>query len=116
MERENNSFFRRYEKLTRRRGGCYALANGIGRTKLNKDSTLKKTTDWRTIPIMTGETLLLPDNVTGGANTRLFTIAAPCVILDADTCKQIRNIIADNFELAFPLVINKISSISKKKR
>lgn len=65
---------------------------------------------------MTGETLLLPDNVTGGANTRLFTIAAPCVILDADTCKQIRNIIADNFELAFPLVINKISSISKKKR
>ena len=38
----------------------YALANSIGRTKLNKDSTLKKTHDWRTIPIMTGETLLLP--------------------------------------------------------
>jgi len=92
----------------------YALANGIGRTKLNKDSTLRKTTDWRTIPIMTGETLLLPDNVTGGANTRLLTIAAPCVILDADTCKQIRNIIADNFGLAFPLVIDKIFSIDKK--
>ena len=92
----------------------YALANGIGRTKLNKDSTLRKTTDWRTIPIMTGETLLLPDNVTGGANTRLLTIAAPCVILDSDTCKQIRNIIADNFGLAFPLVIDKIFSIGKK--
>ena len=92
----------------------YALANGIGRTKLNKDSTLRKTTDWRTIPIMTGETLLLPDNVTGGANTRLLTVAAPSVILDADTCKQIRNIIADNFGLAFPLVIDKISSIGKK--
>ena len=92
----------------------YALANGIGRTKLNKDSTLRKTTDWRTIPIMTGETLLLPDNVTGGANTRLLTVAAPSVILDADTCKQIRNIIAENFGLAFPLVIDKISSIGKK--
>ena len=92
----------------------YALANGIGRTKLNKDSTLRKTTDWRTIPIMTGETLLLPDNVTGGANTRLLTVAAPCVILDADTCKQIRDIIADNFGLAFPLVINKIFSMGKK--
>ena len=92
----------------------YALANGIGRTKLNKDSTLRKLQDWRTIPIMTGETLLLPDNVTGGANTRLLTVAAPSVILDADTCKQIRNIIAENFGLAFPLVIDKIFSIGKK--
>lgn len=25
----------------------YALANGIGRTKLNKDSNLKKLQDWR---------------------------------------------------------------------
>jgi uncharacterized protein (DUF927 family) len=89
----------------------YALANGIGRTKLNKDSTLRKTTDWRTIPIMTGETLLLPDNVTGGANTRLLTIAAPSVILDAQTCKEIRSTIAENFGLAFPKVIEKISSI-----
>ena len=92
----------------------YALANGIGRTKLNKDSTVRKLQDWRTIPIMTGETLLLPDNVTGGANTRLLTVAAPSVILDADTCKQIRNIIAENFGLAFPLVIDKIFSIGKK--
>ena len=89
----------------------YALANGIGRTKLNKDSTLRKTTDWRTIPIMTGETLLLPDNVTGGANTRLLTIAAPSVILDKQTCKEIRSTIAENFGLAFPKVIEKISSI-----
>ena len=92
----------------------YALANGIGRTKLNKDSTLRKTADWRTIPIMTGETLLLPDNVTGGANTRLLTIAAPKVILDAEDCKQIRNIIAENFGLAFPKVINKILAVGKK--
>ena len=34
----------------------YALANGIGRTKLNRDSTLNRAPDWRTIPIMTGET------------------------------------------------------------
>ena len=86
----------------------YALANGVGRTKLNKDSTLKKTQDWRTIAIMTGETQLLPDNVTGGANTRLLTIVAPKEILSADTCKEIRNTIKGNYGLVFPLVINKI--------
>ena len=60
-----------------------------------------KTTDWRIIPIMTGETLLLSNNVTGVANTRLLTVIAPCVILDADTCKQIRDISADNLGLPF---------------
>lgn len=86
----------------------YALANGIGRTKLNKDSSLRKLKDWRTIAIMTGETQLLADNVTGGANTRLLTIIAPKEILSADTCKEIRNAIKGNYGLVFPLVINKI--------
>ena len=86
----------------------YSLADGIGRTKLNKDSTVKKIQDWRTIVVMTGETLLLPDNVTGGANTRLLTIAAPKVILPADVCKEIRAIIKENYGLVFPLVINKV--------
>ena len=89
----------------------YALANGVGRTKLNKDSTLRKLKDWRTIAIMTGETQLLADNVTGGANTRLLTIVAPKEILSADTCKEIRNTIKGNYGLAFPLVINKIFEI-----
>ena len=86
----------------------YSLANGIGRTKLNKDSTLRKLQDWRTIAIMTGETQLLPDNVTGGANTRLLTIAAPKIILSPDDCKTIRDITKENFGLVFPLVIDKI--------
>ena len=89
----------------------YALANGIGRTKLNKDSTLRKLQDWRTIAVMTGETQLLADNVTGGANTRLLTIAAPKTILDAESCREIRNSIKDNYGLAFPLVIDQIVSI-----
>lgn len=89
----------------------YSLANGIGRTKLNKDSTLKKLHDWRTIAIMTGETQLLADNVTGGANTRLLTIAAPKVILDANDCKTIRNIIKENSGLALPLVIDEIFKV-----
>ena len=93
----------------------YALANGLGRTKLNKDSTLRKLQDWRTIAIMTGETQLLADNVTGGANTRLLTINAPKVILSADDCKEIRNIIQENCGLAFPLVINKVFEIGFKK-
>ena len=86
----------------------YALANGIGRTKLSKDSTLKKLQDWRTIAIMTGETLLLSDNVTGGANTRLLSIKVSKEILSAADCKAIREIIKENCGLAFPLVINKV--------
>ena len=86
----------------------YALANGIGRTKLSKDSTLKKLQDWRTIAIMTGETLLLSDNVTGGANTRLLSIKVSKEILPATDCKAIRDIIKENCGLIFPLVVNKV--------
>ena len=86
----------------------YALANGLGRTKLNKDSTLKKLQNWRTIAIMTGETQLLPDNVTGGANTRLLSINVDKEILSASTCRIIHDTIKDNCGLAFPLVIDKI--------
>ena len=86
----------------------YALANGLGRTKLNKDSSLKKMHDWRTVAIMTGETQLLPDNVTGGANTRLLTITVTKEILSASTCRLIHDTITENHGLAFPLVIDKI--------
>lgn len=92
----------------------YALANGVGRTKLNRDSTLKEIKDWRTIAIMTGETLLLPDNVTGGANTRLLTVKAPKVILPSDDCQIIREGIKENYGLAFPLVIDKILQTDRK--
>ena len=86
----------------------YALANGLGRTKLNKDSTLKKLHDWRTIAIMTGETQLLADNVTGGANTRLLTINVPKIILPAEDCRIIHDTIKENCGLVFPLVIDEI--------
>ena len=89
----------------------YALANGLGRTKLNKDSTLRKLQDWRTIAIMTGETQLLADNVTGGANTRLLSINVTREILLADVCRLIHDIIKENHGLAFPLVIDKISEV-----
>ena len=89
----------------------YALANGLGRTKLNKDSTLRKLQDWRTIAIMTGETQLLADNVTGGANTRLLSINIPKEILPADVCRLIHDTIKENHGLAFPLVIDKIFEV-----
>ena len=96
-------------------GLVYAFGNGIGRTKLNKDSTLRKLQDWRTIAIATGETQLLPDNVTEGANTRLLTVNAPKVILSADDCKKIRNIIRENHGLVFSLIIDKIIAVGKEK-
>ena len=92
----------------------YALANGIGRTKLNKDSTLKKTQDWRTIAIMTGETEMLSDNVTGGAYTRLLTIKAPAEILPADVCKIIRDTIKENCGLVLPLVVDKVKELGEE--
>lgn len=93
----------------------YSLANGVGRTKLNKDSTLKDLQMWRTIAIMTGETRMLADNVTGGANTRLLTIAAPKIILSPEDCKTIRDIIAENHGHALPLVVDKIIATGKTK-
>ena len=93
----------------------YALANGIGRTKLNKDSTLKKRQDWRTIVIATGETVFLDDNVTGGANTRLLTIKTPKEILSAADCKIIRDTIKNNHGHALPLVIDKVIEIGRDK-
>ena len=86
----------------------YALANGLGRTKLNKDSTLKKLQDWRTIAIMTGEAPMLSDNATGGAYTRLLTIKAPKEILHTDDCKTIRDTTKGNYGFALPLVVNEI--------
>ena len=93
----------------------YAFGNGIGRTKLNKDSTLRRIQDWRTIAIATGETQLLPENVTEGANTRLLTVNAPKVILPAADCRQIRNIIGENYGLVLPLIIDKIIAVGKEK-
>ena len=91
----------------------YALANGIGRSKLNRDSTLKKRQDWRTVVIMTGETPLLPDNVTGGAYSRLLPIKAPKEILSTDACKFIRDTVRDNYGLALPLVIDKVLELGR---
>ena len=94
-------------------GIIYALSNGVGRTKLNKDSTLKKLQDWRTIAIMTGETPMVDDNVTGGVFTRLLTIKAPKEILSADDCKTIRGIVKQNCGHALPLVVDKILEIGR---
>lgn len=89
----------------------YSLANGLGRTKLNKDSTLKKLHDWRTIAVMTGETQLLPDNTAGGAFTRLLSIKTTNQILPPDVCKTTRDTVKHNYGFALPRVIDQIFSI-----
>ena len=89
----------------------YSLANGVGRTKQNRNSVVMDLPTWRTIVTATGETQFLPDNATAGADTRLMTVATPEKILDADTCKIIRDIIKENYGLIFPLVVDKILEI-----
>lgn len=83
----------------------YALANGTGRIKLNKDSTIRIPKDWRNITVANGETPLLGDNVTGGAKTRLLQIAAPDTIINEKNCKIIRDICVKNHGLPFPLIL-----------
>lgn len=92
----------------------YAVANGIPRTKLNRDSTLKKTLEWRTTAVMTGETRMIDDNATGGAFTRCMQIQGPKIILPADVCRNIRGICAENFGFALPRVIEQIQSVGKE--
>lgn len=92
----------------------YALANGIGRLRLDRDSKLKKTADWRTIALMTGETNLLIDTDPEGSYTRLLQLNAPRKIIPADSCKIIRDTIKDNYGLVFPLIIDKIFDIGNE--
>ena len=86
----------------------YALGNGVGRTKLNKDSSIRDYPVWRTIAIMTGENGFLDKNVTAGAYTRLLTIHSTKTILDENSCREIQKIIKQNYGLLFPLVLDEI--------
>ena len=86
----------------------YRAAEGKERTRANRDGTSKPIRRWRNITIANGETPLLGDNATGGAHTRLLAIPTPDVILDPKTCKDIRDIITDNYGVVYPAVIDKI--------
>lgn len=85
----------------------YSVGNGVGKTRLNRNTDLRDLKRWRLVAIMTGETQMLDDFATDGAKTRLLSIAAPKDFLPADTCKTIRHIVADNYGHAFTLVVDK---------
>ncbi len=63
---------------------------------------------------MTGETQLLPENVTGGAHTRLLTISVPKIVIDGKVCKIIRDKIKYNYGFSFPPIIEKINQLGAK--
>ena len=88
----------------------YAIANGIGRLRLNKDGSVRKVQDWRTIALMTGETRMIEDNTIGGADTRLLSINAGDEVMPPDVCKQIRSIVKNNCGHVLPLVADKVQS------
>ena len=87
----------------------YSDANGTERTRANKDGTVKPARTWQHITICNGETELLDDTATGGAHTRLVQVHAPDTLLDAETCKEIRQIIDNNYGHAFPLFVEEIN-------
>jgi len=88
----------------------YSDANGVERTRANKDGTARPARTWRHITICNGETELLGDNVTAGAYTRILQIHAPDTILDPDACREIRQIIKSNYGLAFPLFVEYLNT------
>ena len=85
----------------------YSGCNGVERSRAKKDGSAKKNRKWRTVLLLNGESKLIDDNATGGAYTRILQIPAPDVILDAETCKNIRKIIEKNYGHALPAVIAK---------
>ena len=93
----------------------YGWAEGVGRSKLNRDSKLKPLKYWRAITITSGETMLVDDNATEGAATRLLTLKAPEEILPPDDCRLIRRLVSQNFGHAFPLAIEKIVAADVEK-
>lgn len=86
----------------------YNDANGTEKQRANKDGTARTVREWLHVTLANGETELLNDNTTGGAFTRLLQIAAPSIILDAETCKTIRDIIKKNYGLAWTPYIDLI--------
>ena len=92
----------------------YVIGNGVGRTRLNRNSELMDVAEWRTIGITTGETPLIEDNATGGAFTRSLTIATKGEILSEADCRIIRRVAQKSFGLIYPKVIEKIKAIGVK--
>ena len=84
----------------------YSVANGIERARATKEGRARTVREWQNILICNGETELLNDNATGGAHTRLLSIAAPDETLNADICKKIRDIIKNNYGHITPLFID----------
>ncbi|MBR6012360.1 MAG: DUF927 domain-containing protein [Selenomonadaceae bacterium] len=86
----------------------YSVANGKERTRANKEGFIKHMREWLNITLCNGESILIGDNATGGAFTRLLQIRTPKTILPDDDCKIIRDIIKKHYGLALPLVIDEI--------
>ncbi len=92
----------------------YSVGNGKGRSRANKDGSFKGIRKWKNITICNGETPLLDDNATGGSYTRLLQIHAPKTILSAGDCKTIRDIIKENYGVAFTIFLEEVLKYGKE--
>ena len=52
----------------------YSLINGTGKTRGQRDATLRSTTQWKTIMLSTGEKSLVDDNAATGAQVRVIEL------------------------------------------
>ncbi len=88
----------------------YAIANGTGRLKLNKDSSLRQVQYWRTILLCNGEVPLVEENVTGGTYSRLMQIHLKEEIFSSEQCRNLRHIVKDCYGSVFPKIIEVLNS------
>lgn len=93
----------------------YAMGDTHDKTRADTSGKSIESKEFQNITLATGETLLINDNATGGAFTRLLQIPTPKILLAADTCKNIRDIIKNNYGIIFPKVIDKIFEIGSEK-
>ena len=69
-------------------GLVYSIGGGKGRARMSKDATIKLPEDFRTVMVANGETPLLDDNVTGGANTRCLQLQVTQPLFPAETLSR----------------------------
>ena len=89
----------------------YLMADTHEKTRADTSGKSTESREAENITLATGETVAINDNATGGAYTRLLQIKTPKILLDATTCKDIRDIIKKNYGVVYPAVIDKIFEI-----
>lgn len=92
----------------------YAITNGTGKERLNKDSQLKTKSSWITTIVSTGERSLVGSSSKNkGVAARVFEMKNCTVTRDAENAERIQSVISKNYGLVGPKYVEYILSLKK---